>query len=402
MDTAKSEVIKEKRPKKVVIMKKDHKPIIVKSKSLVQTWWGKAWNVNLERYADYTNRIDRGRSYVRHGAVVDLRIGNGVVKALVQGRTAKPYTVSIWVEDLREDLWNNIVKSCEGKLESMSQLLEGEFPQDLAEIFTNPGSGMFPSLDEITFSCGCPDWASMCKHVAAALYGVGVRIDEDPGKFFKLRKVNISDLVSRAVEDRTKNLLEKAGTNRSRVIDHSKIQNVFDIDMEDDVDLGKIFESKYEIEDDRGEAMSYENDQDNGNPRDNETFSEIQNVRHPNNKRRKKKKFNFDAFMHYFMQSYDIPTRENIEKLHVKLDRIERLLTAESPVQSVQPRKQKRQTKSAIDTVMDVIADSSEGMTVADIEEKTGFDVIKVRNVIFRLHKMDKIKRMARGVYVAA
>ena len=73
----------------------DIKPIVIEANSIARTWWGKSWNVNLERYADYSNRIGRGRSYVRHGAVLDLQIDSGEVKSLVQGTASNPYSVIV-------------------------------------------------------------------------------------------------------------------------------------------------------------------------------------------------------------------------------------------------------------------------------------------------------------------
>ncbi|MBW2612824.1 MAG: hypothetical protein JRE12_10775, partial [Deltaproteobacteria bacterium] len=83
-------------------------PVVVEGRTLAKTWWGKAWNNNLERYADYANRIGRGRSYIRHRAVLDLQIEPGKVTALVQGSRAKPYSVSIKIRKLSKKTWREI------------------------------------------------------------------------------------------------------------------------------------------------------------------------------------------------------------------------------------------------------------------------------------------------------
>ena len=119
-------------------------------------------------------------------------------------------------------------------MESLQKLLLGNFSKSLGDLFTAQGKGLFPSPKEIRFSCSCPDWASMCKHVAATLYGIGARLDEEPGLFFKLRKVDMNDLISQAVEDQTKKLLDKARKRSDRIIDDADLGAVFGIDFEHD------------------------------------------------------------------------------------------------------------------------------------------------------------------------
>ena len=208
------------------------RPVVIEGNALVHTWWGKAWNGNLDKYADYSNRIGRGRSYVRHGAVLDLQISPGQVKALVQGSQRSPYTVNIAIKPISGPVWKEIRAACEGQVASLQELLEGRFPKGLAELFTDKGSGLFPSPKEIEFTCSCPDWATMCKHVAAVLYGIGTRLDEDPGLFFVLRKMKMDDLITQAVRDKSARLLKQAKNKTSRVIDDADLGDVFGIDLE--------------------------------------------------------------------------------------------------------------------------------------------------------------------------
>ncbi len=210
----------------------DIKPVVIEGNALAHTWWGKSWNKNLERYADYSNRIGRGRSYVRHGAVLDLKIDSGQVTALVQGSASKPYKVVIRINAINQTHWKEIKKQCEGQLKSLQDLLAGKFPKPLDEIFFNKEKGLFPSPGAISFDCSCPDWASMCKHVAAALYGIGARFDEDPSLFFKLRGVDTDDLIARAVKDLTGELLEKSKKKSAKVIDDADLSGIFGIDMD--------------------------------------------------------------------------------------------------------------------------------------------------------------------------
>jgi uncharacterized Zn finger protein len=210
----------------------DIRPVVIAGNTLVRTWWGKAWNGNLSKYADYANRIGRGRSYVRHGAVLDLQIKPGQIAALVQGSQGSPYTITIKIKPISESVWKQIKAACAGQLASLQELLEGRFPKGLAELFTAKGSGLFPAPQEIDFHCSCPDWAYMCKHVAAVLYGVGTRLDEDPSLFFVLRKVKMEDLITQAVRDKSERLLKQAKKKTARVIDDADLGEVFGIEME--------------------------------------------------------------------------------------------------------------------------------------------------------------------------
>ena len=226
----------EKKLEKLKKKKPNINPIALKSSRLADTWWGKAWNKNLESYADYENRIGRGRSYVRHGAVLDLQIKAGKVTALVQGSRTKPYDITIVISPMDKTKWKKIKEICEGKLSSIAKLLEGKFPKELQEIFTEKKSGLFPSPQKINFECSCPDWADMCKHVAATLYGIGSRLDEDPSLFFTLRKVKMDELISEVIKGQSKSMLSKAKKKTSRVIDDSDVTAMFGIDMDGDED----------------------------------------------------------------------------------------------------------------------------------------------------------------------
>src|SRR6266511_2073013 len=209
------------------------KPVILAGQTLATTWWGKSWNSNLERYADYSNRIGRGRSYVRNRAVLDLQLKSGNITALVQGSEAQPYRVAITVDTLSANNWSTIRTACAGCFDSLSELLGGAFPQALKDLFFAKGAGLFPSPREIHFDCSCPDWASMCKHVAAALYGVGARFDEDPSLFFMLRGITIDDIITQTVADTTQTLLRKAERQSANVLDDVDLGDVFGIQIDD-------------------------------------------------------------------------------------------------------------------------------------------------------------------------
>lgn len=209
------------------------KPVIIEGITISSSWWGKSWNKNLEGYADYENRIGRGRSYARTGAVLDLQILPGEITALVQGSRSRPYSVTVSITEIAPAVWKDLKKACAGKLDSLPELLAGKFPKALGELFTERGKGLFPSPREIFFSCSCPDDASMCKHVAAALYGVSARLDTEPGLFFTLRKVKIEDLVSETVQGKSEELLKKAKKKSVRVMEDSDLSAIFGIQLDE-------------------------------------------------------------------------------------------------------------------------------------------------------------------------
>ncbi|HDH05026.1 MAG TPA: hypothetical protein ENH01_04835, partial [Nitrospirae bacterium] len=225
-----------KAEKKIKALRKKNpniQPVVIEGRSLAGTWWGKSWNTNLECYADYSNRIGRGRSYVRNGAVLDLQIKPGLIESLVQGTGSKPYEIRIEIKTLKKKIWGNIKKACQGEFDSLQELMNGKFPKSLSNIFTDKKSGLFPAPKEISFDCSCPDWADMCKHVAATLYGIGARLDSEPELFFTLRDVEMKDLVSGAVKDKTSEMLRKAKQKSANVMDDSDLSEIFGIDMEE-------------------------------------------------------------------------------------------------------------------------------------------------------------------------
>jgi len=226
---------REKAKKKIEKLRKKNpniSPVIITGTKLATTWWGNSWNKNLESYSDYSNRIERGRSYVRNCAVLDLKITPGCIEALVQGSETKPYKVSVSIKPMIKSVWEDITKECSGKIDSLQELVEGKFPKALSEFFTVKGKGLFPAPKEINLDCSCPDYANMCKHVAAVLYGVGARLDENPALFFKLRNVDVEELISETISKKSKTMLEKSKTKSKRVIKETDISDMFGIDLD--------------------------------------------------------------------------------------------------------------------------------------------------------------------------
>ena len=203
-------------------------PVSVKGRDIVKNWWGKAWCSNLEQYADYESRLDRGKRYVRNGSVLDLKINKGKILARVQGTRKTPYKIEIRISPLSEEKCQNIIQKCGRKIENMEELLNGKFPLEMQELFQGK-DGLFPTPKEIGFNCSCPDWALMCKHVAAALYGVGVRLDENPLLFFELRGIDVGRFIDVTLANRVETMLANEGKQSSRIIEDEDITSLFGV-----------------------------------------------------------------------------------------------------------------------------------------------------------------------------
>lgn len=169
-------------------------PVNLEGRQIARTFWGKAWCDNLESYSDFANRLPRGRTYIRNGSVIDLQISQGRVTSLVAG--SELYKIAIQIKPLPKAQWEAIRKECAGGIDSLLELLQGKLSAAVMQVVTRHGAGLFPSPEEIDLDCSCPDWAEMCKHVAATLYGVGARLDEKPDLLFLLRGVDPAELVS--------------------------------------------------------------------------------------------------------------------------------------------------------------------------------------------------------------
>lgn len=180
------------------LTKKGHhvSPVVIEGRTIARTFWGKAWCDNLERYSDYENRLPRGRTYVRNGSVIDLQIAPGEITALVSGSDI--YKVMVIVAPVSKVRWKSICTDCAGAIDSLVELLQGRFSKGVMLRICQQRTGLFPSPDEIKLSCSCPDWADMCKHVAAVLYGIGARLDQQPELLFRLHKVDEKELIAQA------------------------------------------------------------------------------------------------------------------------------------------------------------------------------------------------------------
>lgn len=210
------------------LRKKGHpiSPVVIEGRTIARTFWGKAWCENLERYSDYENRLPRGRTYVRNGSVVDLQIAAGEVQALVSG--SEIYKVVVKVARVPKARWASICQDCAGAIDSLVELLQGRFSKGVMERICRQQTGLFPAPAELEFSCSCPDWASMCKHVAAVFYGIGGRLDVQPELLFKLRKVDEKDLLAKAGSSLA---LGTKGPAAHKVLAPEGLSDIFGLDM---------------------------------------------------------------------------------------------------------------------------------------------------------------------------
>jgi len=202
-------------------------PVILEGRQIAATFWGKAWCDNLEAYSDYANRLPRGRSYIRNGSVVDLQIGRGKVTALVSGSSL--YQIEIKIKPIAASLWKTIQAECAGKIDSLIELLQGTLSSSVMQVVTRPERGLFPSPKEIDLDCSCPDWADLCKHVAASLYGVGARLDRNPELLFLLRGVDPADLISKA--SAAEAVRQAAGADAAPALSDQELTDVFGIEI---------------------------------------------------------------------------------------------------------------------------------------------------------------------------
>lgn len=216
--------------KKMAALRKkgvDIQPIVLASRLIAGTFWGKAWCQHLESFSDYANRLPRGRTYVRNGSVCHLAISRGNIQAKVSG--SELYSVEIAIQNLPAAKWKAAKNQCAGKIGSLLELLRGQLSDDIMAIVTDRQEGLFPSPKEISLRCSCPDWATMCKHVAAVLYGVGARLDRQPELLFVLRGVDHEELIQADHGAALDEATLKGGAPR---VAESDIADVFGIDIQ--------------------------------------------------------------------------------------------------------------------------------------------------------------------------
>jgi uncharacterized Zn finger protein len=201
-------------------------PVRIEGRTIAATFWGQAWCTNLESYSDFANRLPRGRTYVRNGSVVDLQIKKGTINALVSG--SELYEVHIDIASLPKQNWRAVKEQCAGRIGTLVELLQGKLSTAVMAIVTDRAQGLFPKPSEIEMRCSCPDYAGMCKHVAAVMYGVGHRLDSSPELLFVLRAVDHRELIEQAIPT-----APIGAGSRARTIATDDLGAIFDIEIGD-------------------------------------------------------------------------------------------------------------------------------------------------------------------------
>ncbi len=203
-------------------------PVETEGRKIARTFWGEAWCDHLEKFSDYENRLPRGRSYVRNGSVCHLAISKGKIEAIVSG--SELYNINIDIAPLPARKWKKVRDQCAGQIGSILELLQGRFSDNVMKIVTDPKNGLFPQPREIKLACDCPDWAEMCKHIAAVLYGVGARLDHQPELLFLLRNVDQEALISAELD-----VASASSGKGKRRLATTDLSNLFGVEMEEPV-----------------------------------------------------------------------------------------------------------------------------------------------------------------------
>ncbi len=374
--------------------KKGHRldPVRLQGRTISRSWWGQAWCRNLESYADYSNRIGRGRSYLRCGAVLDLKIDETRVTGLVQGSDSEPYQVAIRIKALAKTTWKQIRSDCAGKIDSLQTLLAGEFPQDLAELFTVQKSGLFPSPAEIRFDCSCPDWASMCKHVAAVLYGVGARLDRAPELFFVLRGVSVDDLVGGAVEATTRKFIDQQPVEGAHVIAEDRLSDLFGINLGAAEPMPQT----------AGVTSSETPAKAPGKPKSPQKRTLRRPVAGGAKPRRGRPARTVSAAAS--AENPESPKRTAPKPKSGKARSLAaNAKTGRNPsktgAKKTSAAKRAPRTTDPVEQILKIVRASRKGIDVPAIQKRTGIDPVKIRNTIFTALRKGLIQRVSRGFY---
>jgi len=203
-------------------------PVVIEGRVIAKSFWGKNWCDHLESFGDFESRLPRGRTYVRNGSVCHLAIDKGCVSAKVSGSSI--YTVTINIQPLEPSRWENLKTACVGKIDSLIALLQGKFSHEVMALVIDTQTGLMPNRKEISYTCSCPDWASMCKHVAAVIYGIGARLDHQPELLFLLRGVDHNELIETNIVNAV--LTGTTSPRRSRRQSAIDLQTLFDVDID--------------------------------------------------------------------------------------------------------------------------------------------------------------------------
>jgi uncharacterized Zn finger protein len=209
----------------------DVQPVEISGRKIALSFWGEGWCAHVESFGDFSNRLPRGRTYVRNGSVCHLEIRKGEVSAIVSGSDL--YHVAVRIAPLSTKKWEGLTRRCTGRIGSLIDLLRGALSDDLMAVVTDRDDGLFPLPGEIKYECDCPDWAGMCKHIAAVIYGVGARLDSQPELLFTLRGVDHRELISAGAAVEAISEKGSGGSrSRRRSLAGQNLEGVFGVELD--------------------------------------------------------------------------------------------------------------------------------------------------------------------------
>lgn len=199
-------------------------PAKAHGKAIANSFWGRSWCKAIEGWNDYESRLPAGRSLLKNGGVIDLRIEENLVTAKVVAD--RLYEVRIFFRKQDEERLAELKKHLTGKLTSLIDLIKGELSDEVITEICSEKYGLFPDYGELKTSCDCLDDAVMCRHAAAALYGIAPRLDDEPELFFTLRGIKAEDFFDSA------EAIRQTGEDTAE-IDLEDLSDTFGIDLEE-------------------------------------------------------------------------------------------------------------------------------------------------------------------------
>ncbi len=167
------------------------------------SWWSKRFLAVLESFA-LGSRLTRGRSYARAGQVLSLDVAPGMVTSSVQGSRSQPYQATVALRPFPGRVWSQVERALAAQALFSAQLLAGELPHEIEDVFASAGAPLFPeTMGDLKLACSCPDWSVPCKHLAATFYLLAEAFDSDPFQILYWRGRDKETLLNRLRELRS-------------------------------------------------------------------------------------------------------------------------------------------------------------------------------------------------------
>ncbi len=199
-------------------------PAVAHGKNIANQFWGRAWCHAIDEWQDCAYRLPGGRSLLKNGGVIDLKISRNSVIARVAADQV--YDVQLHYRDADPYSVAELRSQCAGKLTGLLDFIQGKLSEEVMQYICNPVYGLFPEYGDFKISCTCLDDAVLCRHAAAALYAVATRLDDEPELFFTLRGIDAKDFFE--AED----ILTQTGSNSAEGLSADELSKTFGIDIE--------------------------------------------------------------------------------------------------------------------------------------------------------------------------